>query len=204
VFEYEKLLARHEQLFGVDAMPPLELQLRSWKQVAENAATVGIIVTTQDTALLEAARHAATDAGIELHESFAATDRDAFYQFKRFAQSVDGIWLLPNSSILSPRILREILEYALDHHVQSIVFDKALLDWGALLSVGSDPNDVTETVARVLTGLIDGDTSAVDRVTPLTRVDVHVNQKVLSALDLSSVPSVASGAVQVTARANER
>lgn len=204
VFEYEPLLERHQELFGVDALPPLDLQLQAWKRISNNASTVGIILDEHDTERLAAARRAAADAGVELRLAFAATDRDALYQFKRFAQSVDGIWLLPNGSIFSPHVLREILDYARDHGVQSIVFNDALLSWGALLSVGSDASDVAATVSRVLGQLLDGNAAELDRVTSLTRVDVQVNESVASALGLASVPVLASDEKRTTGRAHGR
>jgi putative ABC transport system substrate-binding protein len=184
IFDYEPLLAKRESLFGVEALPPLDLQLRSWQRIAGGARSLGMIVSAGDTELAAAAQDAAGTAGIDLHVEFAATDREVLYRFKRFAPSVDALWLLPNSEILSPRILRETLRYALDHNVQSIVFNESLLEWGALLSVGSDPADVAQTVTQVLTAVLSGSAASLPRVTPLTTVNALVNEQAAVALGL--------------------
>lgn len=182
IFDYEGLLEQDSTLFGVEALPPLDVQMRSWKRIAADAEVVGLIVGEDDESLVETARAAAMNAGLELRHAFARTDREAVYQFKRIAQAVDGILLYPSRDILSPSAIQEILDYSSKHGVHSIVFDEALLLRGALLSVGSDVDDVATTVARVVDRVVAGDTDALERVTPLTRADVKMNAGMLGPL----------------------
>lgn len=186
ILDYETLLSQNDRLFGVAALPPLELQLRSWKRIADGADSLGIIVAAQDTELAATAREAAAAAGLDLHVEYAATDREVLYRFKRFAPSVDGLWLLPTDNILSPRVLREVLDYAASHDVQSIVFNETLLQWGALLSVGSDPADVARTVVMVLDTLMNGKEAELARVTPLSTVNVQINEQAAISLGLGA------------------
>jgi putative ABC transport system substrate-binding protein len=182
IFDYRQLLDAHAGLFGVAAMPPLALQLESWKAIAPNSASVGVIVTEDETDLIAEARVAADALGIELHTAFARTDRDALYQFKRFAQTVDALWLQPNSAILSPAVIQEILDYAFEHRVQTIVFNDVLLDWGALLSVGSHTEDVAAAVAASLGEIVNGNAAELMQVRPLSIVNAHVNEKLAAEL----------------------
>lgn len=177
VFDFEGLLLQHDNFVGVEPLPPLDLQLKSWKQLDPDATRVGIIVGPDETGLLARAEEAAAGLGLQLHPAVAMTDQDALYQFKRFAEDVDALWLQPNGRILSPSVLHEMLDYARRHQVQTIVFNRALLDWGALLSVGSDPAAVAASVASALQAIVGGN-AGLARIFPLASVDLHFNEQV--------------------------
>ena len=159
-----------------------------------------MIVTEDDDRLIADAEAAAGKLGMTLHVAVAVTDRDAIYQFKRFAQSVDGLWLQPNSRILSPTAIREMLDYALGHQVRTIVFSPSLLEWGALLSVGSSTDDVAATVAATLGEVVKGDAAGLDRVRPLSRVEIRVNEDVAGQLGIPDAAELARTRQLVTSR----
>jgi len=191
ILDYRSLLASRDSIYGVEALPPLALQLRSWQQIAPNVRRVGVIVSEDQTELVGAAREAAAAVGLELHVEYAATDRELLYRFKRIAPSLDGIWLLPDRKILSPSALNELFPYAQSHGVHTLVFNPSLLQWGALISLGNDPADVAAQVSRVVDAVADGRTSELRRVTPLSAVRVQINEGAASAL---GVPLAAVGA----------
>lgn len=183
VFSYEPLLALRADLYAIAPLPPLALELERWRALAPEVGTVGLVLGRDHPALLAEARAAAAATGLGLEPIFAASDREALYRFKRLAAQIDGLWLLPDNEILSPPILREMLDYALDHGIHGIVFNPTLLDWGALLSVGSRVGDVAATTARVVDTLAqNGPVPA--RVTALTEIDARVNAAVAVALGL--------------------
>jgi ABC-type uncharacterized transport system substrate-binding protein len=184
IFDYAPLLDNHENLFGVEPLPPLKLQLQSWQRLSPDTTTVGLIVSQDQGALVEEATAVAAELGIELRAALALTDQDAIYQFKRFAQAVDALWLYPSRQILSPGSIQEILDYALDHQVQTIVFNKSLLDWGALLSVGSDTDDVAASAATMLDELIRRGGTTIGRMQPLTTVETHLNEETARKLGM--------------------
>lgn len=192
VFGYEHLLTMRTGLYGVAALPPLDLQLARWKELAPNVSTVGMIVGESRASLIAQAREAAANSGLMLEAELASSDREALYRFKRLALKVDGLWLFPDNEILSPEAIREMLHYALDHHVHTIVFNPALLQWGALLSVSSLSTDVANTVAHVLHALTTRPADEIPAVTPLTKVDTRVNENVALQLGLVRTPSQAS------------
>jgi hypothetical protein len=192
VYEYAPLLEGQGHVFGVAPLPPVGLQLASWASIAGDVSSVGIIVADGEEALVDEARRAATRLGLDVHSVVAANDKDAVYQFKRFAQTVDGIWLHPNSEILSPSAIQEILDYALTHKVQTIAFNPTLLDWGALISTGASAEDVASAVARVVDAILSGNIAGLDRITPLSRVDVQINAGVARALGVSATAAPAT------------
>lgn len=184
VFDPEPLVSQRDAVFGVAALPPPALQLQAWKRLAPTVASAGIIVSQSDRAFVTEAKQAAADAGIALRVEFASSDRELLYRFKRLAPELDGFWLFPDNKILSPSVLHEIFDYALVHKVHSIVFNPSLLNWGALLSVGGSSDNVAATVATVLDAVVDGSSSELRRVTPLSAVDARVNEEIAGSLGL--------------------
>lgn len=185
VFGYEQLLSARSGIYGVAPLPPLDMQLARWKRLAPGVTTVGTIIGPEHPGLIEEARHAAAEVGVKLEIRLASSDREALYRFKRLVPRIGALWLFPDNDILSPNVIREMLGYARDHGVHSIVFNPSLLDWGALVSMNSRPSDVAAAVARILETLAAGRTRTLPVLTPLTEIDVEVNETVAAELGLA-------------------
>lgn len=185
VFDTERIRSIRPGVYAVAALPPLPMQLRSWRRLAPSASTVGMIIGERHRALVEEARSAARAEGLELEAEFVRSDREMLYRFRRLAPRLDALWVLPDSEILSPGAVREMLDYALDHDVHSIVYTASLLEWGALVSVESRADDVAASIARVLDTLTREGAAAPPAVTPLSAVDVTVNEEVAAELGVA-------------------
>lgn len=172
------------QVYGVATMPPLDLQLRAWKQLDPSLDSIGLILGRDEYVLAAQARRAAKAAGLALDLQLAASDQEAVYHFKRMAPGVDGLWLLPDNSVLSPRSLKEMLDHAATHRIETLVFTPALLEWGALLSVTGTPANVAQTVADVVETIAGGDAAEAPRITPLAELEATVNRSVAERLGL--------------------
>lgn len=184
IYDFEPLLSKRDAVFGVAALPPPTLQLQAWKRLAPSVASVAVFVTEDEKELIASAKHAAAEVGLALRVEYVTSDRELLYRFKRLAQELDGVWLFPDSDILSPPVLRDVFNYAQVHRVHSIVFNPSLLSWGALLSVGGSSAHIAETVAAVVDKLVAGRSSELSRITPLTAVDAKVNEDVAVGLGL--------------------
>lgn len=108
--------------------------------------------------------------------------------FRRLVPDIDGLWLFPDNDILSPGVIRGMLEYGAEHDVQSLVFNASLLDWGAYVSMRPRPNDVAATVAGVLRAAAGGRRDDLPAVTPLTDMEIRVNEDVARLPRLSKAP----------------
>lgn len=171
---------------GVAALPPLALQIGAWKEVNPGLEKIGAILGTgHDSLVLEATRAAET-AGLILHHRVAKSDRETLYLFNRLAPNIDGFWLFPDNRILSPTVLRQMLDYASRHDVQVAVFNPNLLELGATLSATSVESDVAATVVAVARRVIQGRGDSVPDVTPLKRINVKTNRTVAKRLELAA------------------
>lgn len=170
--------------YGVDSTPPLDLQLKAWRRLDPTLRTIAAVLGRDETLLAARARDAAAAQGLALELRLASSDQEAIYHFKRIAADVDGLWLLPDNTVLSPRAIREMLEHAAARGVQSLVFTPSLLEWGAVLSVTATDLDLARTLAGVVDVLADGRGDALPPITPLTELEARVNVQAAERLGL--------------------
>jgi hypothetical protein len=188
VFDYQDLIVGEAPLWGVDALPPLSLQLRGWKAADNSLERVGLIISEAHADRIGDFLTAAQAIGLEVEVARSASDRETLYLFKRMAPRLDGFWLFPDNRILSPGVLRKLLDYASSHEVGVLVFSDALLSWGALLSARSLPGDVAASVQGVLERVVADPTQQPERMSSLSAVALDFNPDVAQRLNLAILP----------------
>lgn len=174
-------------IWGVEPLPPLALQLKSWQAVDPSLRTVALIIGPAGTALADEARAAAASLAMDLIVETSASDRETLYLFRRLATAVDGLWLLPDNDALSPQVLRELLRYASSRGIGVLTFNDALLARGALMSATAVPADIAANVARVVERVAAGRTAGLPLLTPLSAAALTINVGVAAALGLPPV-----------------
>lgn len=184
VFAYEDVLKSGGAIWGVHSLPPLALQLKSWRAIDPTLHSVALILGEERGALAAEAAQAAASVGTAVRLETSHSDRETFYIFKRLATQVDGLWLLPDNRVLSPTVLRELLSYANSHGVGVLAPNESLLRWGALASAASVPADIAEAVRLVAERVAAGKTQGLPAMTPLRAAELHVNLTVAAALGL--------------------
>lgn len=184
---YEEALRTGAPAWGVQALPPLQLQLKSWQAIDPTLRTVALIVSASGAALAEEAQRAATSLAADLLVETSSSDRETLYLFRRLAASVDGLWLLPDNDALSPQALREILTYAASRGIGVLTFNEALLARGALLTATAVPADVAASVVGVVARVAAGQTAGLPAMTPLSAAALSVNADAARALGLPPI-----------------
>jgi ABC-type uncharacterized transport system substrate-binding protein len=187
VLEFAEALRAGGPTWGVQTLPPLDLQLKSWQAVDPSLRTVALIVGASGAALADEARRAATSRATDLLVETSTSDRETLYLFRRLAATVDGLWLLPDNDALSPQALREILSYASSRGIGVLTFNEALLARGALLTATAVPSDVAAAVARVVERVVAGRTAELPSMTPLSAAAFTVNTGLATSLGLPPV-----------------
>jgi hypothetical protein len=184
VFNYQELLVSGRPIRGVAVMPRLDLQAEDWTKLDPKIRRVGLIVSESHTDLISQAAKITT---VSVKTEISGSDRETLYLFKRMAPQIDGIWLVPDDQILSPEILRNLLEYAVTHGVRVCVFSDALLDWGALMSARPTTPDTARTLRRLLERMMASGANAVPPLTTTSELVVHLNTQVAGRLGLASL-----------------
>ena len=177
---------------GVNLLPPFDMQLQHWTDLAPGLKSIGIITGPNQDDLIAEIESATQQRNIELVVRSVSSDKEALYAFKRLTPEIQGLWLLPDNRILSPEVVREFMSYSARHRKQVVVFGANLLGMGALMSVSSDAADVAEQVlARLETLSADGKLAG-PSMRPLTKIQVQINPDVARHLDLEIPQTLAS------------
>ena len=180
VFNHQEYDLLNENSRGVAALAPMEAQLAAWKQVDPSVERVGVIIGEGHEDLLEAAQNAADKHAIELEVRIAHSDQETLYLFRRMMTDIDGFWLLPDSRILSARVLNEMLEDANRHNVTVVVPNESMLQIGAAISISTVAADIAETIANVVLRIQAGEIDQVPPISALSEVRVTTNDTVLN------------------------
>ncbi len=178
-----ELLARGAR--GVELLPPFSMQLAAWKQLSPELARVGVITGPGHQEMIARATRAARAAGVELVSRVVDSDKEALYVFKRLVPDIDGFWLLPDNRILSPRVIRELMDYGKKHEKQILAFSPSLLEWGAVMSVMSIDEDVASQVLHLVDTEVPPDMDEPSRLAPLTRMQIEINEALARKLGLN-------------------
>jgi ABC-type uncharacterized transport system substrate-binding protein len=187
--QYPEALPAGAPAWGVRTLPPLELQLKSWREIDPTLRTVALIVGASGAELAAEAEQAANLLAIDVLVETSTSDRETLYLFRRLAATVDGLWLLPDNDALSPQALRELLSYATSRGIGVLTFNEALLARGALAAATAVPEDVAATVARLVARVASGETATLPAMTPLSEAALAVNAEAATALDLPPLPA---------------
>jgi putative tryptophan/tyrosine transport system substrate-binding protein len=135
---------------GVAPLPAYGAQLDAWRSRDPELHRIGLITGPDHTTVAATVESAAADRGITVHRAVARSDRELLYVFRRMVPDIDGFLLYPDTSILSPRAIRELLAYAAKHDVDVLTYNRAVFELGAALLVSADPAEVARQVVAAL------------------------------------------------------
>jgi hypothetical protein len=170
---------------GVAPMPPPALQLAAWAEVDPGLKRIGLITSERFADLVPGATAAAAAIGAELAHSLSTSDRETLYTFRRLAPAIDGLWLAPDSEILSMAVIEEILTHAAELDIGVLVFSGSLLDRGGLISVVAPEEAVARAVVDTIETIRAGRAADLPAEIPLEEAAVRVNTRVAAELGLS-------------------
>ena len=182
--------AQNARIRGVAPVPPPALQFAAWAEVDPDLGRIGMITGADFAGSAPAAALAAAAIGAELVHRESSSDLETLYIFRRLAPEIDGLWLVPDSAILSTSVIESILALARELEIGVLVFSEALLDRGGLLSVEATADDVAAAVVAAIERMRAGEAHVLPPEIPLSEGAVRVNPRVAVALGLPAPASV--------------
>lgn len=170
---------------GVSAIPSMQKQFRTWKTLDPNLKRVGVITGRQMRDAVEQADAAARANGIELVHIEVGSDREVMPSLRQLTGRVQGLWLAPDSSVLSTNVIREMISHASRQEIQILAFSSALLREGALLSGTPDNAETARAVLLRLKQAQSAQGVPGDNVVPLPSANITINGKLAERLGLN-------------------
>jgi ABC-type uncharacterized transport system substrate-binding protein len=128
---------------GISALPSLKKQFAAWKQIDPSLRRIGVITGRNSKYFSSEAELAAKRNGLELVHVEAASERAVMFAAQElYEKKIQGLWLAPDSSILSQRAILDLMSFSAKHSLQVLAFSPALLKEGALISTAPDFQEI--------------------------------------------------------------
>lgn len=169
---------------GVAPLPAYGPQLDAWRKIQPGLSSIGVITGPGHEAASAALAAEAKARTIEVHHAVARSDREMLFVFQRMVPDIEGFVIYPDARILSPRSLRELLDYAHKHDVWVLTYNRPIFELGATLLVSADPQEIAEQLVAALDTPADAESAPL----PLQRVVTEVRPI------LPAAPPLAGGA----------
>jgi putative tryptophan/tyrosine transport system substrate-binding protein len=165
---------------------PVERQLKLLHTFLPNKHRLGILYDPSKTS--SRIRDAEIQAGAnEYHlQGFpVASEKEVPQQLRALLSSVDALWLMPDSTVLTDESIRFILESALAQHVPVIGFSPEFTRLGALLSLSVNYGEVGRETGLLAKRILDGERILPLKPMPVERLKITVNLKTARFLGIT-------------------
>jgi len=171
---------------GVSGIPSLSVQFAAWKLLDPGLRRIGVITGKQARYMVHEAEAAARRNGLELVHVEVPSDRAVPLAAQElYEKKIQGLWLAPDSSILSHRAILDLMSYCVKNNLQVLAFSPALLKEGALLSATPDFAEIARLVLERLKKTSDSSALAGDAITPLATARIVINASAASRFGLT-------------------
>ncbi|MDP6437827.1 MAG: hypothetical protein QF790_08665 [Gammaproteobacteria bacterium] len=169
---------------GVGLLPPFDKQFETWHELDPKIKRIGLLSGPDKDELLVELRQAGDRRGIGVISRAVSSDKEALLEFKRMMSNIQGLIILPDNRILSPRVLREIMSLGAKRRTQIVVYAPGLLNLGALMSFTGRPDDIANAVVKRLESVQADGRIPGPGLIPLEEIRVQVNPAMADHLSL--------------------
>lgn len=135
---------------GVDALPPFGTQLDYWKSQTPGLERLGVIGSSGMSVRMAALADAAAKRNIRLEQHTVGSDAELLLAFRAMVPRIDGFVFLPDETVLSPRVIQQVMTHGRRNGVQILVYSPVMFNLGASLFLQSDPVRVADALVRLL------------------------------------------------------
>ena len=191
VLDPEKYDLRAPNLTGISMRVPIERQFNTIHALVPTLKHLGVLYDPEKTApLVEEARRVAARLGLDLVEHKVHSEKELPAAIRALLPKVQGLWLVPDSTVLTEESIRFVLGAALDQNVPVLGFSSEFVRNGALAGLSINPEDIGRQAALIARKIL----NHADRTIPVTvspdRVRLAVNLKTAKYLGLTLPPDV--------------
>ncbi len=177
---------------GISGIPSLARQFGAWKQLDPNLRKIGLITGNNARYMVEQAEAAAKALGLELDHVAVPGDRAVLPALQELRERrIQGLWLAPDSSILSQRTIQDVMAYSVKNNIAVLAFSPALLREGALLSATADLDEIAHlAVERLKRAGASGQPLAGEPLTPLAGARISISAQAAARFGLAIPPKL--------------
>jgi putative ABC transport system substrate-binding protein len=198
VLDPEKYDLRAPNLTGISLRVPIERQFNTIQALVPTLKHLGVLYDPEKTApLIEEARRVAARLGLELVEHKVHSEKELPAAIRALLPKVEGLWLVPDSTVLTEESIRFVLGAALDRNVPVLGFSAEFVRNGALAGLSIKPEDIGRQAALVSQKILNHSNRTGPMMVAPDRIRLSVNLKTAKYLGLTLPPDVVKRADEV-------
>ena len=191
VLDPEKYDLRAPNITGISLRVPIDRQFSMIQILIPKLKHLGVLYDPEKTrSLVEEARRAAGRLGFELVEQQVHGEKELPAGIRALLPKVEGLWLVPDSTVLTEESIRFLLGTALERYVPVVGFSPEFVRNGALAGLFINPVDIGRQAAIIAQKIL----AQSDRVAPIAvppdRIRLAVNLKTAKYLGLTLPPDI--------------
>lgn len=174
------------RITGVALDVPVESQLASFRRLVPALARLAVLYDPRRSrALVDRARAAAGSLGVELVAQAVLSADDVPAAFREASRSVDGVWLIPDSTVVNRDSFEFILHATAERRLPLMVFSEPMVRAGGLVAVVPDPMDVGRQAASLVDRMLRSRGRRVPPVEPPRARRLLLNAKTAEVLGVA-------------------
>ena len=146
-----------KNITGASINVPIDVQLRSLKQLAPQVKRIGVVYDPSKTGfLLAAAQRVAPELGVTVVARPINSPRASVTALEELEKQVDALWILPDSTILTPETVQYMLLVAFRRKIPLLGLSDSQAKMGALVAIsfrsGHDIGKQAGELAKAILG----------------------------------------------------
>jgi putative ABC transport system substrate-binding protein len=191
VLDPEKYDLRAPNLTGISMRVPIERQFHTIRTLVPKLKHLGVLYDPEKTApIVEEARRVAARLGLELVEHQVHADKEVPAAIRALLPKVEGLWLIPDSTVLTEESIRFVLGTALDRNVPVVGFSPEFVRNGALAGLSINAEDIGRQAGAITQKILKTSDREIPMTVPPDRIRLAVNLKTAKYLGLMVPPDV--------------
>jgi putative ABC transport system substrate-binding protein len=177
---------------------PAGTQLGKLKEVVPKARRIGVIYNPgENSALIQRAKRAAADMGITLVTYPVRSAKE----IKNIAEMrIDALWLVPDSIVCQPVIVKQILYSGLKAKIPVMGISSHYVSAGALLALSCDYEDIAKQAGEIATRILYGKDPGTIPVGSPRKTKLYLNQVVADKIGIRIPEAILNDAEKVFGR----
>lgn len=157
---------------------PIDRQLKLLNTFLPTKHRLGVLYDpTKTLSRMKEAQSQAAANDFQLQGFPVTHEKEVPQQLRTLLSSVDALWLMPDSTVLTDESIRFILESALAQRVPVIGFSPEFTRLGALLSLSVNYGEVGRETGRLAKRILDGERILPLKPVPVEHLKITVNLK---------------------------
>ena len=157
VIDPEKLGIRDYNIAGVAMEVSPKKQISNFKSALPSLKNIGVVYNPGNSERrVKAGNKACQKLGIKLTEKTVSSPKEVPDAFRDLVGTVDAIWLLPDTTVLTKASFSFILKTAMEEKIPLLGFSESLVKGGALMSFSVDYRSVGKLAGGLVKKILSG------------------------------------------------